>query len=134
MSRRTLSALGVSIVAAIAGTGFATPDETPVVDAAVSARLATARDAFKAIEQMRSAGQHIDASKHYLWSIRLMEAEREAADTKEKRVAAVRSHLDRMSRLLKDIRLQYEHSEVGRLEFLDTQFHQNEAAGEVLGP
>ena len=32
-----------------------------------------------------------------------------------------------MGRLVKDIRLQWEHSEVSRLEYLDTQFHYDEA-------
>ena len=128
MSRRTLPAVGFLIAVAIAGLGFAASEDTPPADAAVSARLATARDAFKTIDQMRAAGQHIDASRHYAWSLRLMEAEREAADSKDKRVAAVKAHLDRMGKLMKDIRLQYEHAEVSRLDYLDTQFHENEAA------
>ncbi len=76
---------------------------------------------------MREAGQHLEASKLYLWSRRLMEAERDAANTKTERMGAMKAHVDRMEKLLKDSRLQLEHAEVSRLDHLDIQFHYHEA-------
>ncbi len=76
---------------------------------------------------MREAGQHLESSKQYLWSRRLMEAERDAATTKTERMSAAKAHVDRMEKLLKDTRIQLEHAEVSRLDHLDIQFHYNEA-------
>ncbi len=127
MSRRTLSAVGFLMAVVVAGFGFAAPEDSPGPDRGAQGRLTTARDAFKAIDQMRGAGQHIDSLKHYVWSRRLMEAERECAGSKADRIAATKAHLDRIEKLISDIKLQYEHSEVSRLEFLDTLYHYNEA-------
>ncbi len=127
MSRGTKSALASLVVLAAAGLRFAASDEVATPDPGAAARLATARDAFKAIEQMRSVGEHLDSTRHYVWSRRLMEAERDAAATRAERVAAARGHVGRMSNLMKDIRVQFEHAEVSRLAFLDLQYHNDEA-------
>jgi hypothetical protein len=126
MCRRTVSVICSLLLLVVAGLGFAAQEE-PATDPGVSARLATARDAFKAIEQMRRAGEHLDPTKHYVWSCRLMEAEREAAGTKAERVAAAKAHVDRMCKLMKDCQVRWEHAEVSRLEFLDSQFRYSEA-------
>ncbi|MCA1686579.1 MAG: hypothetical protein LC745_11520 [Planctomycetia bacterium] len=127
MSRRTLSAVVVLIALGAAGLGWPAPGQPPAPETGSAALLATARDAFKTIDQMRAAGQHIDSLRHYVWSRRLMEAERDSARTKAERVAAAKGHVDRMAKLMKDIRLQYEHAEVSRLDFLDLQYHNDEA-------
>lgn len=127
MSRSTLSALAVLIILAVAGLRIASSDETPLPNPGAAARLATSREAFKTIDQMRGVGEHIDSMRHYVWSRRLMEAERDVATSKAERVAATRAHVDRMSNLMKDIRAQFEHAEVSRLAFLDLQYHNDEA-------
>jgi hypothetical protein len=131
MSRRIVSSFGFLAVVVLAGLGSSAPEDVPVPapspDRGAQGRLATARDAFKSIDQMRLAGQHIDAMKHYVWSRRLMEAEQEMAGSKAERVAAAKAHLGRIERLMKDIQLQYENAELGRLDYLDSQYHYNEA-------
>ena len=116
------------LLVAAAVFGFARSQGDPAPAPGVTSRLSTARDAFKSIDDMRAAGQHLDTTKYYVWSKRLMEAEREAAGGKLERVAATRAHVDRMNKLMWDSRLQFEHSELSRLEFLDAQFHYEEAA------
>src|SRR5688572_27475002 len=66
------------------------------------AKLAAARHIFSLEERRERAGlarDNADAEFHHTWSVRLMEAERDAAgaDDAAARRQAVQQHLDRMS-------------------------------------
>jgi hypothetical protein len=65
------------------------------------ARLAAARKVYEGMLVRRKVdpAESLGSEKLYLWSRRWMEAQRELADKKEDKVAAVQGHLDRMKEM-----------------------------------
>ena len=71
------------------------PADPPVPSKLVKARLDAAQEAFRKVDEGRNTGPW-EAEKQYIWSKRLLEAQREAAASKEEVAAAFRAHRDRM--------------------------------------
>lgn len=67
------------------------------------------------------------ATSVYKWSRRLMDVERELADTKAAKLAAVEAHRDRMKQLLKIVTQLYKAAQAGQLQVLASQHYAAEA-------
>jgi outer membrane protein TolC len=90
------------------------------------AKLDAARHAYEANVQAYAAGRG-DADKVYLWSWRWMEAEREQAEKKGGREAALESHLERMKDLRKAAVKRYQAGQAPQADPLGAGFYVAEA-------
>ena len=132
MSMRAVVIGSVSIVVAAIVVGAAEPPVDKLLSTGMSAQLKTCREASKAIEQMSAKGEVIDAGTIYVWSRRLMECERDLAVKNSDRMAAVMAHVERMRSLRESTYKNWVAGKTTRLEYLDVQFHYNEAVSSMV--
>src|SRR5262245_47803858 len=99
MPRQPLSVLLLGLLLAAGPVSLARSGPPPA-QALGEAKVQAARRAYEASVKALSAG-HADAEKVYVWSRRLMEAQRGLAKKKADQVAAVEAHLGRMKELRK---------------------------------
>jgi outer membrane protein TolC len=104
------------------GAAKATPSRADLA----RAKLDAARHAYEANVRAYAAGQG-DAEKVYLWSRRWMEAEREQAEKKGGREAALESHLKRMKDLREAAVKRYQAGQAPQADPLGAGFYVAEA-------
>lgn len=118
--------LGVVIVVAICGQG---PPPGEVAPSALLAadRVKLARQAFSVMERREKLDVPEGSDVYILWSVRLMQAERDAGPDKAGRIAAVQAHLNRVKDVeAKSARL-YRGGETDIMHYLDVQWKRKEA-------
>ncbi len=93
------------------------------------ARLKVVRDASPRFVLNKKSGSLVDLLEtNYLWSKRLLEAEREVARDKRQVVAACKGHFDRMVELeAKVMKLLWEQSKGGRIPYYGCQLQHRAA-------
>ncbi len=74
-------------------------DESPELAKLTEARLKAVQDAYGTLVKAHHDDTLFDPEKQYVWSKRLLEAEREGARDNEAVVAALQAHRDRMTEL-----------------------------------
>jgi hypothetical protein len=92
------------------------------------ARLEAIRQVYRLKETMRKAGQSgIDPDQDYLWSRRLLEAERDARGKKHDEQATLESHLDRMKQLESQVKQMYRAGESSAVHVAASEYYRLEA-------
>lgn len=89
------------------------------------ARLKLARQAFAVMKLNQERG--IAQGDHALWSLRLMEEERNASGNKAERIAAVQAHVDRVKKWEADTARLFQNGRVDLMLYLDIQWKRLEA-------
>jgi hypothetical protein len=80
---------------------FAPADKSKIEKELTKARLEAARNAYKAVEDLPSEDRNGEI--RYIWSKRLLEAEKEAANDQAEVLAAYKTHYERMMKFKKVI-------------------------------
>lgn len=75
------------------------PADPPALSELAQARLKAAQEAYRRVMVTQEDDTKFDAEVQYVWSKRLLEAEREVARDNKEVAAAFQSHLDRMAGL-----------------------------------
>ncbi len=129
MSKRYMRAwpiIGLVLVSVAPGPPYTTPSQDPV--ALAKARLDVIRRVYDLKKDMRSRGQAgIDLDQDYLWSRRLLEAERDATGKKQDDLPALEAHLDRMKELETLAKQAFRAGEASALQAAATEFYRVEA-------
>ena len=111
-------------------------EEKSAVDNA-KARVAVARKIYQGlVENLKQKEspepQLLDLEKFYLWSRRWMNAQREIAEKKEDRIAAVEAHLGRMKELEGIMKELYETEQIAVDKVWKGEFYRLEAERSLL--
>ncbi|AGA27238.1 hypothetical protein [Singulisphaera acidiphila] len=136
MSKRVLLLFSLVILVAISGQA---PSEQPKSNQLgqpapiglqspkelAKARLELARQAFAVMKLNQERG--VARGDHDLWSLRLMEEERNASGNKAERIAAVQAHLDRVKKWEAETARLFKGGEVDLMLYMDTQWKRLEA-------
>lgn len=101
--------------------------DTSKTDSTLDARLKLAREAFKAMNALKGAGEKVELDAPYVWSVRLMDCEAAMSHTKGGRIQAAQAHVDRMKQLLSETQHRTRVGEAGVLQSLDAEYHYHEA-------
>lgn len=90
-------------------------------------RVELARKAIALIETLRKERAAVPPEQEYEWSIRLLEAERQASTNRAERVAAAEAHLGRMKAAMERIAALVERGTASSLDALEAQFRYQQA-------
>jgi hypothetical protein len=117
----------LSFILGLAVTGTAPAPPTPQPPSALArAKLDAARQTYQAVMRDLPAAR-ADAEKVYLWSRRVLEAQRDLSDKKAERIAALEDHLARMKELRKVALARYRAGHATHTEALAGEFYVAEA-------
>jgi hypothetical protein len=100
MNTRTLVVIALSVLGAGSLPTAATTAAPPELTTLAKARLKAAQEAYRLVIKAKKE-ESFDPETIYVWSKRLLEAERGVASNKKGEVAAFQAHLDRMVALEK---------------------------------
>jgi hypothetical protein len=106
--------------------GSAEAGDPPALSDLKKARVETARLAYEASFQALNAGK-VDAERVYLWSVRLLEAQRDLSDKEAERLTALEGHLDRMKGLRKVAEARYKLGQTHQGEVFAADYYIAEA-------
>jgi hypothetical protein len=127
MSRRTLLSTLLAGLLVVTGTpARAVPVPTGVPAKLYQARLDAAKQGFKLTLKELRIGR-ADSDTAYLWSKRVLEAERPLCKTQAERVAACKAHLKRVEELRKVVVARYKAGKATASEAVAFEFYVAEA-------
>jgi hypothetical protein len=125
--KRSTMSVGLALGLLLAWVGEAVSDDPPAPADLVKAKYEAAREAYKATVQAYQVGQS-DAEKVYLWSRRLLEAQRELGNKQADQVRALEAHRGRMKDLRELAAKRYQAEQVPQADVLGAEFYAVEAA------
>lgn len=91
------------------------------------ARLKAANEAYRLYQERHKKEGDVEAETLYLWSNRILNAERDAASKEEQRITALQAHLDRMMQLESETKRRLEGGKVRAHEMAAAEFYRLEA-------
>jgi hypothetical protein len=102
------------------------PPGDPVKKGAI-AQIQVARDAIRAMEQMRTTGQSFSEREYCEWSVRLMQAKRDFDGTKAGEIEALEAHAARMKDSAERASRLIRAGEANLLPYYESRYRYNEA-------
>ena len=126
---RTHRAVALGLVCLLSAASFgAPPDPTKVPPELAKARLAAIRKVYEGYwKRLQVEGGKFDPEFVYRWSVRWMEAQREASTDKAGQVAAAQDHLDRMKKFEKILQASVKTGGTSQAEAAAGEFYRIEA-------
>jgi hypothetical protein len=101
------------------------PDDATIRGAI--AQIEVARNALRAMEQMRTNGEAVSERDYGDWSTRLMQAKRDFALTRAGKLQALEEHVGRLKSSKDFAHMRYRAGEASLLQYLDAMYRYNEA-------